>query len=1127
MKNLLFTALVIFILIVSQDGMGQNKDTYRLVIYDFQLSTTIIKKELAQDIPDLFRLFLVKSKLFNVLERREIAKLWHDRNRAEKLPDVFDPRTALYVGRFLEANYSILGKISEIGNAYLISARLVNNKTGVIESENFVSWNHDVSLINSVEELAKKFILEFEKNTKNIGYVQIIVEPPNSKIKFQDNKEYFTSPVFREMKSFINSAWILSDNEVYKDSLIEFYIRPQDTIFVNVKLKKKKGCLFIKSGLKEYYSFVGDKFHSFSKDTLNNIEAGFQIINVFDLSGLSFQEKVYIKPDTITILKLQRSQNELLQKGITHKINQLVLEQKIKDIVIFNDKIIVFTDGGNILALNAYTLKREWYLSEYNFLGNPIFLDSTFFIHGAIHRRSKVNSYSICEININTGNIVRCSKAVPSKWVHYSNCDNSYVLVLSYGEIQILDPKTKKSSVFTVENFNKKDWGSLKVTSAKLFVLSEDHTVLYSYKLNDGAYNWSRDFERAILDYKINENLIIVKRDSTSILVLDESLGTSYSCNNYEEKILDIFPYEKEFLLTFTKDGHYYITDKKGEISKNGKLLDLNLNKINSIIFDSYSQNVIIYNDTDFFLYDLKTQSPIWTYQLEDKISKICLTQGLICVLSEKGDILNFGHSIRPIILGWIESYEKKSGTFRIRTYQELIKVDSILYILNINSLANDTLETKPNVIGKVKVTSKDKDLIIAKMLELRDAFPIGLPVLPANILKIKSNSPNSFLWIDNSFEGLLPDSITGLSEGEHDIKIVHKDKDILNEKLGIRIDTENVFSVYLKDQDENALRIFSSPQNVTIYVDNTNMGITPRTLYNYRIGQTIEIKLQKLGFKTIKERVTINRKHVEKNYDLKYGEPDFIITYIAGYSALPTILGWPENSITESGVINAPIRNDKSKPLIYLNIESNIGLWRIKLLWIIKFGFGNEYIRGDIWGLKFYIGHIPLIGRTQFGITGFALFPEESQPPYVSRGSKGDLAAPLQKWKHPIPNVFVKNEGKEYFAATFNFKPKPVILINLMFGVITNGSLKGTALIEDAEGNLIKDNQRSYKMKASRGIYLDSSLQMSIKNIIPFWRFDPSWSIKFKHQYVFTKYGRYSEKGNIFSLGLGILLFR
>ena len=191
MKNYLKAFIFLFALIVIFQDFSycepQLSNMPRLVIYDFELGQGDFPKYWSEEIPNQIRPYFVNTGRFKVLERKEMAKLWLDRYNADKLPKIFDSSTAVRYGRFFEANYALLGKLSMVHNETYISARLVSIETGTIEAESIVSINDSNDLRSSIGYLANSLISRInrsasnvqkdEKENKNFGYVQLTTYP--------------------------------------------------------------------------------------------------------------------------------------------------------------------------------------------------------------------------------------------------------------------------------------------------------------------------------------------------------------------------------------------------------------------------------------------------------------------------------------------------------------------------------------------------------------------------------------------------------------------------------------------------------------------------------------------------------------------------------------------------------------------------------------------------------------------------------------------------------------------------------------------------------------------------------------------------------------------------------------
>ena len=128
--SILFVSLITFqALAFSQ---YEKKGHYRLIINDFKRNSSELDESLSSVIPNFLDEYIRLSGIFNVLERKEFNKLFEDESRRGKMPNLFDPDTALRLSKIIQATHIVLGEINKIGEKIYISTRLVKIETSEV-----------------------------------------------------------------------------------------------------------------------------------------------------------------------------------------------------------------------------------------------------------------------------------------------------------------------------------------------------------------------------------------------------------------------------------------------------------------------------------------------------------------------------------------------------------------------------------------------------------------------------------------------------------------------------------------------------------------------------------------------------------------------------------------------------------------------------------------------------------------------------------------------------------------------------------------------------------------------------------------------------------------------------------
>ncbi|MCC6810356.1 MAG: hypothetical protein IT381_23195 [Deltaproteobacteria bacterium] len=135
------------------------KDKPIVVILPFEAPRAGEAYELGLNAVEYFTVQLVDGKKVRVLERSKLDKVLkeHELN----MSGFVDPSTIKrQLGKALAADFCVMGRISALGDAWSLSARLVNIETAEMEVAKEVSFRDLASLRVAIKILAKQFIGE-------------------------------------------------------------------------------------------------------------------------------------------------------------------------------------------------------------------------------------------------------------------------------------------------------------------------------------------------------------------------------------------------------------------------------------------------------------------------------------------------------------------------------------------------------------------------------------------------------------------------------------------------------------------------------------------------------------------------------------------------------------------------------------------------------------------------------------------------------------------------------------------------------------------------------------------------------------------------------------------------------
>jgi len=150
MKRLLFTALSVFLLFASTDGYSSER--LRIAILD--LKPTKVPATTAKAVSDLLRTRLIDEGLFTVVERNQMDDILKEQGFQQT--GCTDASCAVQIGKLLSANKMLIGEVSRLGSAIMLTCRIVDVEKGVAEYATQEKAATEDTLDTAVAAMVKK-----------------------------------------------------------------------------------------------------------------------------------------------------------------------------------------------------------------------------------------------------------------------------------------------------------------------------------------------------------------------------------------------------------------------------------------------------------------------------------------------------------------------------------------------------------------------------------------------------------------------------------------------------------------------------------------------------------------------------------------------------------------------------------------------------------------------------------------------------------------------------------------------------------------------------------------------------------------------------------------------------------
>jgi hypothetical protein len=397
--------------------------------------------------------------------------------------------------------------------------------------------------------------------------------------------------------------------------------------------------------------------------------------------------------------------------------------------------------------------------------------------------------------------------------------------------------------------------------------------------------------------------------------------------------------------------------------------------------------------------------------------------------------------------------------------------------------------------------------------------------LLEAGQLQVEASPPGALQWIDDSFEGRTGGLVRGLTPGPHRLRLYHPDRPTAEFTLEILAGEVTSVSHTLEQGREAILAIGTEPPGARVKLDGIDAGVTPWQGYGREPGQTLRIEARKLGFKPARWEVPVKEGGLTLHERLTLS-PRVMHGYLgATSSGAGRLRGWPAGAILEEGVVGEPLREPDDRAAAAAMVGVSFPLGRVHPFYEILGTTEDPYVNEASSGFRILAHRGSSRRQCWVGLATLRLTAEESDPPTGSRGSE-DRTRPLEEWSHPIPNVLVGNGSEVFFLGQVLFRPTPTLFAELRAGPLTDGRLRGTALVSGEDGSLVRAPGRRYDFEARDGLLAELTVDWAAGRHLSFWKLSPTSGLRLAVRWSRADYGVAGAEGLTVFLGLGGLTF-
>lgn len=144
--------LIILILFIIMSDLFSNQDKLKIAVMDLQ--PVGISSSLAITVSDLLRTELFKTKLFSIIERKEMNVILKEQEF--KYSGCTETECAVEIGKILTVHKVLVGTINKLGESFIINARIIDIEKGIMEFGESAKVKSESELDTGCKMFAKK-----------------------------------------------------------------------------------------------------------------------------------------------------------------------------------------------------------------------------------------------------------------------------------------------------------------------------------------------------------------------------------------------------------------------------------------------------------------------------------------------------------------------------------------------------------------------------------------------------------------------------------------------------------------------------------------------------------------------------------------------------------------------------------------------------------------------------------------------------------------------------------------------------------------------------------------------------------------------------------------------------------
>jgi hypothetical protein len=179
----IFFIMILFSIIINISLYAQNKNIAKMRIAILEFKSEAIPTATANKVTELLRVEMVKTNKYSIIERNRMDAILKEQGFQQT--GCTDETCAVKIGKLLSANKMLIGNVMKLEDMFVITSRLVNVETGIIELAEKETAKSEKDLYNAVQNLSKNLTESIEGTSALSENTYTQKKAPSEEIKSQ------------------------------------------------------------------------------------------------------------------------------------------------------------------------------------------------------------------------------------------------------------------------------------------------------------------------------------------------------------------------------------------------------------------------------------------------------------------------------------------------------------------------------------------------------------------------------------------------------------------------------------------------------------------------------------------------------------------------------------------------------------------------------------------------------------------------------------------------------------------------------------------------------------------------------------------------------------------------------